>query len=262
MEASVWLDFHPGECVALTLLRKVDRIMPASRRPSLIYCFAALLFVGIATPVSAQEEESPSDSRPTSVAGDSWIIDPEITRLKLISPRTGFGSGRVYWYLVYSLRNKTGEDREIYVNVTATTDNKRHYSDMYLPNVELAAERKEGRSLWGKTDENRELAKRDPKSPVYQYFPLGADQQRECIAVFNRFDPAATRVRVRLAGLSNDIRVETRDDGTEVIVSRVYEVTFHRVGDEFEILKDKFDRQRATWTKVETPLTAVARDSK
>ena len=80
----------------------------------------------------------------------------------MISPKAGAGAGSVYWYMIYELNNKTGQDRDVYINVTARTDGKTKYCDLFLPAVERAAEVKERREFWGKTDQFKVLAKRDP----------------------------------------------------------------------------------------------------
>ena len=186
-----------------------------------------------------------------------WVVDFKAHSLRMIAPKRGAGAGGVYWYLLYTLKNTTGIDRELYVNVTATTDGKKKYADLFLPAVERAAETKEGRRFWGKTDQYAILAKRDPKDPKYNYFTLKTGEETRCIAVFNRIDPTANQISVRIAGLSGDVREQTREDGVKVLVERIRELSFERPGDEFAISQDSFRLKDRRWIKREVSLASA-----
>lgn len=164
------------------------------------------------------------------------------------------GSERVYWYFLYNLRNPSSEDREIFVNVTAVSDGIRQYSDVYVPEVERAIERKEKGPLWGKTDEFELLSKRDPKDPKYHYVTLPAKSTRQCVAIFRPIDPNASKITIRVTGLSNEIRRSKKDDGTEELEHRVLELQYTRPGDEYGIALDTFKFVGKEWTKRKVPL--------
>ena len=199
----------------------------------------------------------------TATAQDSqtdayWVVDIEPTSLKMIAPKKGVGAGGVYWYLVYDLVNTSGEDRDLYVGVAASTDDKRNYADVYLPGVERAAEKRERRGLWGKADLYQLLSKRDPTDPKYQYVTLKKGTRRACIAVFNRFDPNATNVRISFSGLTNEARSITREDGSKVLKTRLFELRYERIGDEFQITQDSFKFKGKSWVSKEVDLGAAS----
>ena len=204
---------------------------------------------------------SAQDSDPAKASG-VWAVKVKEPALKLIAPRTGFGAGRVYWYLIYTLHNESDSAREIMVSVTARTNAKKTYSDLFLPGVERAAERRERRGLWGKTDQREASAGRDAKSPKYQYFTLKPREKRRCIAVFNEIDPTITKATLHVSGLSNDVRVLTREDGNKVLETRVKELAFERLGDEFAIIEDSFRLTRNTWSKKEVVLAPTSNGSR
>lgn len=212
-----------------------------------LMAFCCALFSGS---LGAQSREG-GDSK-----ASPWMISVEEPALRMIAPRSGVGAGRVYWYLRYTLHNKTDQDHDLFVSVLAHTETGKTYSDLYLPGVERAAERRERRNLWGKSDQVELLAKRDPKDPKYQYFTLKAGERRHCIAVLNDIDPTAGKVKLELSGLSNELRLLTREDGKRVLETRVQELSFERSGDEFGITEDSFRMTRQTWNKKQVLLVA------
>ena len=178
-----------------------------------------------------------------------WVLDFEPVHLRMISPREGLGTGRVYWYLVYRLGNTSKENRDCFVNITAVSDNNKQYADLYLPSVERAIEKKEGQPLWGKTDEYAIISKRKPDDPKYNYITLKAGEKRLCVAVFNHLDPNANKITISISGLSNEIRYVSKEDGTKELEERVRELYFERPGDEYAITADSFKAVGKEWVK-------------
>lgn len=242
--------------------------------------FLALCFLGLAPltstallsqeePAEDAEEAPPADAEVGDDAGDSpapeadadaanpvagqyWIIELDHQALRMISPQQGLGAGSVYWYMLYTLTNTSSEDREIYVQITAKSDHDRSYSDLLLPSVEKAIERKENQVLWGKSDEFELSRKRKPSDPKYNYFSIKAGEKKRCVAVFNRLDPNANDLVVRVAGLSNEIRGVAQDDGSRQLEERIRELRFRRPGDEHEMTLDSFKLVGKEWVKQQT----------
>ncbi len=212
-----------------------------------------VLLVLAAVPAVARDVARDGDA----ASGGFWAIDIKVEALRLISPKTGAGAGGVYWYLLYDLENKTGEDRDLYINVTATTEGEKRYAELFLPAVEQAAEVKEKRAFWGKLDQYEILARRDPKDPKYNYFTLKAGEQKRCIAVFNRFDPTADGIKIHVAGLAGGIQEKARDDGARVLVERLRELSFERFGDEFAVSLDSLRLKDERWVKREVSLASA-----
>jgi hypothetical protein len=179
-----------------------------------------------------------------------WIADFEPRSLRMIAPREGLGAGRVYWYMIYDLRNTGESERDLFIEITATSDNGKTYSDMYLPSVERAIEKKEADpNLWGKTDRQALSSKRERNDPKYNYFTLAPGEKRRCVAVFNRLDPNANKITIRVAGLSNEIGSVAKDDGSKDLEERIREFYFERAGDEYAPTLDTFVLRGKDWVK-------------
>jgi hypothetical protein len=194
----------------------------------------------------------------TSAPGQYWVIDFELKALRLISPAEGGGQGRVYWYMIYTLANPAKEDRQVYLNVTATSENDKRYSDLFLPSVERAIEKKENMPLWGKTDEFDIISKRQPRDPKYHYVTLKAGEKRTCVAVFNRLDPNANKINILVSGLSNEVREVVKEDGARFLEERARELTFERPGDEHAMTLDSFKLVKKAWVRKQVAAAVVA----
>ena len=187
-----------------------------------------------------------------------WVIDFEPRHLRMISPKSGMGAGRVYMYLLYTLTNGTKEDREVFVDITASSENGKQFSDIFLPSVEKEIERKEGSSdLWGKSDLVALQAKKKPDDPKYNYVTLKAGERRNCVAIFNRLHPNAQKLKIHVAGLSNEIRGLTKEDGSRELEERIRELSFERTGDEYAITLDTFTLTGKEWIKKKVPISAT-----
>lgn len=182
-------------------------------------------------------------------AGLYWVIDFEPVALRMIAPHNGLGKGNVYWYMTYTLTNKSKEAREIYVEVSAESDNNHTYADLFLPNVERAIERKENLPLFGKVDLFEAAKKRKPSDPKYSYTTLKPGETRRCVAVFNRLDPNANHITINVAGLSNEVKQLTSEDGNLALEERIRKLYYERPGDEHAITLDSFRLTGKEWAK-------------
>ncbi|MGE4602084.1 MAG: hypothetical protein AAEJ65_04190 [Planctomycetota bacterium] len=187
--------------------------------------------------------------------------DPGIPRLELKFERprqiTIFGgkgndlrpdgvpsAGRTYWYLPYTLENKSGLDSTFYVGLRASSDKKRSYCDIALPWVEKVIERREGKPLFSRVD----LLKKNGAADLGM--GISAGEKWECVAIFNAIDPEADHIIVDVYGLVDDIEVEEMPDGGLKITERVIRIQFHRPGDEFFTAMDSFRFKKKDWVRV------------
>jgi hypothetical protein len=187
--------------------------------------------------------------------------DPGIPRLELKFERprqiTIFGgkgndlrpdgvpsAGRTYWYLPYTLENKSGLDSTFYVGLRASSDKKRSYCDIALPWVEKVIERREGKPLFSRVD----LLKKNGAADLGM--GISAGEKWECVAIFNAIDPEADHIIVDVYGLVDDIEVEEMPDGGLKITERVIRIQFHRPGDEFFTSMDSFLFKKKDWVRV------------
>ena len=187
--------------------------------------------------------------------------DPGIPRLELKFERprqvTIFGgngndlrpdgvpySGRTYWYLPYTLENKSGLDSTFYVGLRASSDKKRKYCDIALPWVEKVVERREGKPFFSRVD----LLKKNGAADLGM--AMAAGEKRECVAIFNAIDPEADNIVVDVHGLVDDIEVEELPGGSLKITERVVRIEFHRPGDEFFSSMDTFRFEKKSWVRL------------
>jgi len=173
-------------------------------------------------------------------------------KIRMVTPRIGLGKGKTYWYMVYSLENKTGADRNFYLSISGKSDRKKTYADLFLPSVEKAIERQEDRPLWGKADKFKVLRDKSAGERKFSYTRIKDGEKRLCVAVFNRFDPNAKNLTIRVTGLSNDIEVISDSDGRTLLKERIRLLHLSRPGDEYEITNDSFKNLRMEWVKETT----------
>jgi hypothetical protein len=154
--------------------------------------------------------------------------------------------------MVYSLENKSGADRNFFLSISAKSDRKRGYSDLFLPSVEKAIERQEDRPLWGKADKFKVLKDKSLGERKFAYTRIKDGEKRLCVAVFNKFDPNAKNITIRVTGLSNDIEVISDPGGRTLLRERIRLIHLSRPGDEYEITNDSFKNLRMEWRKEST----------
>ena len=194
-----------------------------------------------------QEEDEVADFKE-----DKWTLEMQPLKIRMVTPRIGLGKGKTYWYMVYSLENKTGADRNFYLSISGKSDRKKTYSDLFLPSVEKAIERQEDRPLWGKADKFKVLKDKSARDRKFSYTRIKDGEKRLCVAVFNRFDPNAKNITIRVTGLSNDIEVISDSDGRTLLKERIRLLHLSRPGDEYEITNDSFKNLRTEWVKETT----------
>jgi hypothetical protein len=213
-----------------------------------------------ADPAAGGAAEPPARSLPSA---DIWVLDFTYQKVAAYQPTEGIHRGEVYWYLLYRIENKTGQDREAYLSVTARSNKDKSYANVYLPDIEPLIERKVGKPLWGKVDEFQELKETKEKvekgeaaaeKRLLNYTRFKAGEVRDCVAIFNKLDPGATSITITVEGLSNDFHLTEREGGGRQIQSRMYQLELERPGDEYAMNLDRFRLIRRGWTKKVTPL--------
>lgn len=201
----------------------------------------------------ASREESSADAE-LLLDPSLWVLDFEVEKVRSVTLLEGTRRGEVYWCMIYTLRNRTGEDRDAYISVTARSDDGRLYSDIYMPEVERAVERKLKRPLWGRSDLFQLQKEREDSDEYFNYTTIEAGETRRCVAVFNKLDPGANHIEITVRGLSNDLKLIDLDDGTQVIEERVYVLRYERPEDRYDISLDRFFNRAKGWSKLQTPL--------
>ncbi|MCH2581978.1 MAG: hypothetical protein MK133_12380 [Planctomycetes bacterium] len=226
-----------------------DMFQLARRRLSIekILLLGVGFFLSACPLVFTQEEGEVAD-----FYEDKWTLEMTPLKIRMVTPRIGVGKGRTFWYMVYSLENKSGADRNFFLSISAKSDRKRGYSDLFLPSVEKAIERQEDRPLWGKADKFKLLKDKSLGERKFSYTRIKAGEKRLCVAVFNKFDPKAKNITIRVTGLSNDIEVISDPGGRTLLRERIRLIHLSRPGDEYEITNDSFKNLRMEWRKEST----------
>ena len=159
--------------------------------------------------------------------------------------------GRLYWYLVYTLENKSEHAGDFFVTLRATSDKGRRYSDLALPSVEERIEKVEKRRFHSKSD----LLDNDAEGGFGTARRFAPGDKLECVAIFNPIDPEADKITIRVHGLVDDIQIEELPGGGYKVTERVFVLNYERPGDEFYTALDGFEFKGSEWTKrvTETP---------
>ena len=213
----------------------------------------------VAEPAADSAAASPAagDAAPAAVPmADFWVLEFRMQKVGIIQPTEGIHRGDVYWYMLYQIINKTGQDREAYISITARSNRGKTYAGICAPDIEAMIERKVGRSLWGKTDEQAALKQRAQKKEGadekdksdFNYFTFKNGKTMDCVAVFNKLDPGATSITITVEGLSNDLKLIEPESGPRQIESRIFVLQLERPGDEYAMNLDQFKEVKHRWS--------------
>ncbi|MBI4583440.1 MAG: hypothetical protein HY717_05390 [Planctomycetes bacterium] len=202
----------------------------------------------------ADEAAGEEENAEATVDPSVWVLDFDVQKVRTIVLLDGALKGQVYWYMLYTVENKTGEERQAFLSISATSDRNKTYSDVHLPTVERAIEKKVGTKLWGKDDLYEEQKDRNPDDEYYHYTTVKAGEKRGCVAIFNKLDPGANHVNIFVRGLSNDLHLIEKEDGTRIIEERMFALEYNRPSDEYEINLDRFNLKKKEWIKKRTEL--------
>ncbi len=211
-------------------------------------------------------EASAAAAKAPAPGADYWVLDFTMQKVATFQPSEGPHRGQTYWYMLYRIENKTGQNREAHLAITAQSDKKKTYADTYLPDIEALIERKVGKPLWGKTDRSQILKERAEKGEAasekatFNYFPFTNGEWKDCVAIFNQLDPNSNKVTISIEGLSNDIKLIHPEGGERQIQSRVYVLELERPGDEFAMNLDRFHLVRRGWIRKMTALALPAKE--
>ena len=144
-----------------------------------------------ATPAADKEDPFPTPK----VVPLHWELQVEIGKLRPISVRlAGQEEDQIFWYLPYTVTNKTGEDQ------------------MFVPEIVLYTDSgkltRAGKSVPGAVFDRIKALHSDPlmKAPASMTGKLlqGQDNAKSSVAIWPDFDPNAGKVSVFIGGLSGE----------------------------------------------------------
>jgi hypothetical protein len=195
-----------------------------SYSPSLI---ALSVLLGICY-VSAQLFAPPTPSLVPELG--TWQFDIQLygdpQRIEITLP--GSTESKTYWYLLYTITNNTGKERDFYPQFELFTDTLRLYQagvKVRRPVFEAIRARY-----------NNTIPLLEPESMVTGRILVGEDNARDCVAIFEDFDPAANSVKIFISGLSNEtVKVKSpladSDNAREFLLRKTLMMQYQVPGD-------------------------------
>ena len=176
-----------------------ETVFPAKKRLIVLLVVAAVgLVVSPLAPAAPEPALVPPDG--------AWQLEIELhgDLQQTIVKLPGSDEAKSYWYLLYTITNNTGQDVVFYPQFELMTDTFRlHRSGVNVRRPVFEAIRE----LYDRT-----IPLLEPESMITgQAGPgqakgilQGQDNARDSVAIFQDYDPNATKIRVFIAGLSNE----------------------------------------------------------
>lgn len=164
-----------------------------------------------------------------------WQLDIQLNgHLQRIAVAlAGSDEPKTYWYQLYTVTNNTGEDIEFYPQFEIFTDTFKLYpanTTIRRPVFEAIRDRY-----------SKSIPLLEPEELITGKILFGRDNARDSVAVFEQFDPNATKVMIFVAGLSNEtIRLDNPTDldaetgmPKKVLLRKTLMLEYQVVGDKY-----------------------------
>lgn len=152
----------------------------------------AVLMVVLAAEAEDAGRRTEPSPRPISWELDLAFLDPQRIEVQL----PGVDRPEVYWYLVYTVTNNTGQTRQFFPTFEIVTEDlKVHSTDVGISPLVFDA-----------IHERHRLTHKYLAHPTKAIGPLltGADNARESVAIWRNIDINVNQFRVYVSGLSGE----------------------------------------------------------
>jgi len=189
--------------------------------------FAAVLIPGSALPSQAED-------------GTRWRMTVTPGKLKPISiaDKLRKGVSKTYWYVILKVENKTGKDRELSLSgkgLTPQLKNNPITVPGFYPSVTKA------------------IAKQEREKNLINLFEangkLDDGASKTIVVVFGNLSPLTNTLDLRIKGMANTLYKE----GAKVFSEETeLSIRFQRVGDEFDVTREKVYTKSKRWVVVNT----------
>lgn len=202
-----------------------------------------------------------------------WVLDFKEDKLGRCQIKDDTGDVEVYWFMPYTLTNRSKHVRSFFIDITASSDktaNKEHkYHDMFVPDVFEEISKilgvKEGQQLLTqrelcapKPGQPNVLPKvQDPRTKETAVISLPEIQPGEslkCVAMFQKFDADMDRLVIKVRGLTNSSLISNDDfvapenqPHRRVITEAVLLLHYKRPGDEMAHGQDPIEFVGRRW---------------
>jgi len=154
----------------------------------------AMLVSGGAAPAAGPGALQPSE---VPVSWNLTFDFYDIQRIELTLP--GQTQPRIFWYMLYTVQNDTGQDVDFYPSFELVTDTAKVYpSDVSVSPLVFQAIKRRHRATHPFLLDSVQIV-----GKLLQ----GEDNAKEGVAIWPQFDPQANRVTIYVSGLSGETRI-------------------------------------------------------
>lgn len=206
-------------------------------RPAIatLIALTAVLMLTLGSISRAEIERAPEPS----IVPQSWELDFNYNKPQLISVRLpGEDEVRHYWYMTYTVTNRTGDEQYFVPDFTMVTDagdilqaNRR-----IPPRVIAAIKSREGNSLLERPID------------IVGRLLQGEDHARDSMAVWRMPDHNVRHVRIFIAGLSGEIHIlDVPDSEEEIVLRKTLMLEYRLPGSGEHMTRKEFRFEEENW---------------
>ncbi len=166
----------------------------------------------------------------------TWQLDLELhgepQQISITMP--GDSQPRRFWYLLYTITNKTGQDVDLIPQFDLYTDT------FQIRQAGVKVRRPVFEAIRDRYANSIPLL--EPQSMVTGRILQNGDNARDSVAIFEDFDPNATSVKIFIAGLSNETvtiksPLVSQDNSKEFLLRKTLMLEYQVPGDRYNLDK-------------------------
>jgi hypothetical protein len=162
-----------------------------------------------------------------------WVLDFAFKPLRMRTVEIPGKGRRNIFYLYYRVANRTGEDRLLVPQFSIVTNTNKRFDDIPLPAAVPLIQAREDPST-------RLLGSVDMVGTVPQSIKEGIDDAVFGVAIWNDFDPKASRFSIYVRGLSDGYQIiKSTDQSPDVKRYKSLKIDFQVFGDHIELHEDE-----------------------
>jgi len=192
----------------------------------------------------ALEAGNPDNVDPNDIKGETWTLDFKYADPEAIVVVSPTGKREVYWYIVYTVTNNTGEDRMFIPSFTLLSNTFKVVKAGIYPNTYSAIRK------------NRKIRFLENTAQLYGKLRVGPDNAKTGVAVFKDVDPKTDAFSVFVGALSGEFVERPRPGAPEnappdekvVRLYKALELKYNLPGDEWWTNLDKPVFVSKDWT--------------
>ncbi|NIA21197.1 MAG: hypothetical protein GWP05_04320 [Anaerolineaceae bacterium] len=220
---------------------------------SVSVALAVILLAGALAVAAIETEEVSLDS----IKGQMWDLDFTFRTPRRIVLTDKDGQAQAYWYLLYTVTNKTKKARNFVPQAIIFTNNGKVARDILQSEVQKLVkaqyrlgELKNSVEMMGPSDTKDASGKPTAVKPSLK---AGQEEAQDGIFIFREVDPEMDKFTVFVAGLSGKFVVReipaAKEGGKphEVVLRKTLRLDFSIPGDDVKISEDKVYLLKQKW---------------